>query len=507
MLINKKIKRIAFIISLLSLISAYVFNTVNLAYLRKDAVNLRLDETVVTADDNSYITPALNYLEKGTFKNNTTGKGAYFLRPPGYSLIFVVLGHFADMKTSLKLLKAFQLILFCLSVYALFFIAFHYLKSLKMTILVTAFYGISNIASGFLFYTLTEGITPALVIFYVYFLMIAKNQKNAISKKRYYYVASLIFSFLFVVRPFLGILGLALPFFLYADYRAEKKKLFLQIFMVGLLASSSMLVWQIRNWNIAKEFVGLHPVYYAENSNSCFRPPHQELWNLCKGWGENGGRFHSYFQPFWQSAIAGSPSDKDITTLISNFPKEVVEELGKERFVSMFKTYQQSILFQKYYYDHKLPMPNTLPDLEQKTITQLRALISDFRTHFWFQYYITSPLKVFKELAFHSNLSLYIFQKTFRGHYWMEALRAINFLVHSASFLLLIFSLFFDKKIYLKSIFSWSIIICVFYLIFVQRGIEERYTLPILSLVLLNFGYILLKVKALILSFINTLKK
>lgn len=498
MLKQNKTKTIALIISLLSLACAYTFNAINLDYLRADSVDLRSDETVITADDNSYLTPAFNYLKTGEFKNNMTGKGAYFLRPPGYSLIFVALGYWTDLKTSLQWLKILQLTLYFLSIYALFFIAYNYLKSIKMAVFITAFYGISNIASGFLFYTLTEGITPALVIFYIYFLMSAKSKANAKSKRKHYYIAAAIFSFLFITRPFLGILGMAFPFFLYADYGAKKNMFYVQMLFVGLIASSSMLVWQIRNWSIAKEFVGLHPIYYSENSNSCFRPPHRELWNLCKGWGENGGHFHSYINPFWQSAIEGHPSDKDIENIINQFPKKVVEKLGKEHFIEMFNSYQQSILFQKYYYDNKLPMPQKMPEMEQKTITQIKALTSDFKKHFWFQYYLVSPLKVFKELSFHSNLSLYIFQKTFRGSCWMEALRLLSFLIHSASFLLLIFSLFFDKKVYLKSVFSFAMIIYVFYLIFVQRGIEERYTLPILSLVLINFGYALLKVKSIL---------
>jgi len=119
----------------------------------------------------------------------------------------------------------------------------------------------------------------------------------------------------------------------------------------------------------------------------------------------------------------------------------------------------------------------------------------EFKKHFWFEYYIVSPLKVFKKLAFHSNLSLFIFQKPFRGNIFMETFRGICFLIHSIAYLVLIVGLFYRKKIYEKSLFSISLVIYVFYLIFVQRGIEERYALPILSLVLINLGYFLLNAK------------
>lgn len=77
----------------------------------------------------------------------------------------------------------------------------------------------------------------------------------------------------------------------------------------------------------------------------------------------------------------------------------------------------------------------------------------------------------------------------------METFRGICFLIHSIAYLVLIVGLFYRKKIYEKSLFSISLVIYVFYLIFVQRGIEERYALPILSLVLINLGYFLLNAK------------
>ncbi|PKR80767.1 hypothetical protein CW751_08325 [Brumimicrobium salinarum] len=134
-------------------------------------------------------------------------------------------------------------------------------------------------------------------------------------------------------------------------------------------------------------------------------------------------------------------------------------------------------------------MPKDIPELEKSTITQIKALTADFKNKFWIQYYITSPLKVFKEMAFHSNLSLYVFQKSFRGHPLMEFLRLLSFIVHALAFLALPFSVFMRKPHYLKSIFSYVLIIYVGYLIFIQRGIEERYTLPILALSLIYLAY------------------
>ena len=204
-------KKIAFIISIISLISASLVNELNIYQLKNDLIPLREGETVITADDASYISPALNYLKSGELKDNSVGEGAYFLRPPGYSMLFIALGHF-NFKTTLEILKATQLFLFALSIFFLFFIAYYYLESTILSIIVTGFYGISNIASGFVYYTLTEGVTPFLVTVYIFLLLYAQRKKMGINKDIYYLLAATAFSFLFITRPFLGILGLAFPF-------------------------------------------------------------------------------------------------------------------------------------------------------------------------------------------------------------------------------------------------------------------------------------------------------
>ena len=149
-------------------------------------------------------------------------------------------------------------------------------------------------------------------------------------------------------------------------------------------------------------------------------------------------------------------------------------------------SYQASILYQKKYYDAHIPMPNQLPKSEIKTIEQIKLLVDRYKSELWLEYYITSPLKVFKTLAFHSNLSLYVYQKTFRGNLLMEGFRLFSYCLHALIFSLLIFSLFIKSNLNYKSLFSFALIIYIGYLIFEQRGIEERYTLPVFALVLIS---------------------
>ena len=288
--------------------------------------------------------------------------------------------------------------------------------------------------------------------------------------------------------PFrLGIFIILMPFFLFKDF--FKKSIQTLIFKLAInviISFSFMAVWQIRNYTIANEYVGLHPIYYYDN-NSMFRPTLQEFWNFNKSWGVEGHVYHSYSYPFWLAAIKGDTSEVHINKILASFPTYVVDYFGEERLTNVFKKYQQATLFQKPYFEQGIPMPRKTPEIEQEVINEFKQLTKEYKNEFWMQYHFISTFKVFKTTAFHSNLSLYIFQKTYRGNFLMECLRYIFFGIHSLCFITLIGSLALLKKMEWKqAILTMSILIYVIYLCYFFKGIEERYTLPILPLLLIG---------------------
>lgn len=484
-------RKIAFILSLFALVSAWSINQLNLNLLTHDhPETIRLQETVQTADDASYLAPAQNFLKTGELKNNVYDKSAYFLRPPGYSLWLILHGG-GSSPLQLAALKFSQLLLFSIGVYCLFFISLNVLNSKRLAIAITCIYGVSTIASGFLYYTITEAITPALILILVFTLMQANKQVKNKPKQLLYIFAAGVFAFIFITRPVLGVFALALVAFIVVDFWKDKKRLLIVLPTVLFIAFAPMGYWQLRNSKIAGEYVGLHPIYFNQHSASCFRPTHKALWELCKGWGETGANFHAYFGAFWNAGINGDTSLEQRQNLMNHFPKHVVTLLGKEQIDDMLKSYQKSIDNQRSYYASKTPMPAEIPAVELETIQKIETLVSTYQHAYWFEYYVKSPLRVFKSLAFHSNLSLYVYQKSFRGHFLMEAFRLLAFFIHSAIFILLLGSPFLDNKLNHKAVFSYTLLIYIFYLIFVQRGIEERYTLPIFALVLVSATQVL----------------
>ncbi len=472
------------IICVLSFIAAFSYNQVNLKHV--PAKQIRQHQTIKTNDDNSYLSPPETYINTGEWKQNGPGKQSYFLRPPGYGLFFyALLKPFGSH--ALLLLKFAQLLLFSLSIYCFYYIVNQLIQNKVIALFTAALYGCTPFAIGFLFYTLTEGITPALLLFYIFLLFKAKEKTVSRQKIIFYFLAALTFAYLLIVRPPLGFMGILLPIFLLKDYWKEGfVKLFIKLLLFGSIAFSLMAIWQFRNYKIADEYVGLHSIYYADN-NSIYRPTFKEYWNFAGGWAQEGHEVHAYMVPIWIAAVEGDTSEVYIKNAIATFPKKVTTHFGEERLTSAFRKYQEATLFQQTYYSKGLPMPTETPQIELDAIAEFKQLTKEYKSEFWFDYYVSSPLKVFKTMAFHSNLSLYVFQHTYRGNVIMETARVLFYGLHALCFITLIISLFFLRKSdWRKAAILLTVFSYVFYLCYFQRGIEERYTLPILPLLLIG---------------------
>ena len=484
-----KRKTVPYIVTLVSLVSCLIVNEMNIYHMRADGVRLRDNEMVITADDASYLRPAINLSTVGELKGSWSGNGAFLVHSTGYSLFIAFIGEVFGFDNLYRVLKIVQLLLFGMSVLLMYKVALYFLKSDFWTTLVVMFYGFTGIACGFVYYTLTEGLTPFLVLLYIYSLIKSHEKPHSKGKVLFYVATAVAFAILFITRPVLGVLGLSMPLLLWIDYWNKISHFVLMLFLVGFFASSLMIGLQIRNWMKTNEIVGLHPIYYPENSMSCFRPTHKAMWNFCKSWGEVGADFHHYMVPFWEQTILGDTSAVPVRRFVASLPEDVQTYFGVERLIGVMTKYQNSIEYQRDYYHNQIPMPKTIPACEQEVINELEIITSEFRSHFWFRYHILAPLDVFSEMAFHSNLSLYIFQKTYRGAILMETLRVLTFAVHSIAFIWVFLAVFTKSPFLFRATVVFPTAIYLFYLIYFQRGIEERYTLPILSLALINGGY------------------
>jgi hypothetical protein len=131
-------------------------------------------------------------------------------------------------------------------------------------------------------------------------------------------------------------------------------------------------------------------------------------------------------------------------------------------------------------------MPSEPLPSENLASQQFRLLTREYRRVHGFEHHVVIPLKTFGTLVFHSNLSLWMFQHSCRGNPLTEVLRWVCFIIHALSFTLGLLFVFLRADLRYKMIFGVAIPLYILYLTYFQRGIEERYTLPFLALVILS---------------------
>ncbi len=465
---------------------AYFFNIINLKELQSNFPDkVRSNQTVATSDDVIYLKPAKNWLNSYTWTDGSIGRQQYFSRPPGYSMFILPFYKFFGLKDGLFYLKFFQLLFFSISVIAFYRIVEKGVDEQKISLFFVFLYGIFPIASGFVFYTLTEAITPALLIFYLYFLQKALLAQT--NKLRWYFVSAFILGVFLLVRPVFAMF--ALPFLIISITDKKFTSNFISRLKntcgLMLFILLPLLFWEIRVISICGEFPGLYPVYDKE-VNTIYRPTHKAIWEFGKCWGISGKDFHEHIGPIWEQiiypdSILGNP----IESFIAIIPKNIVNELGEYNIRKAFESYQKTVVYQRESYLLKQYLPVNFDEKEQRTIFLFNTLKESYKSKHWLNYYVVVPFIYLKEMSLHSNLNLYIFQHSWRGNFVMELVRLFSLLVHFFLFVILICSIFVRKISLLSRMLSVSSIIYVLFLAFYFRELEERYTLPILPVLFL----------------------
>jgi hypothetical protein len=481
------LKYTPYIIAVLSLFTSFFYNELNIQALRSEAPE-RLEPIynwVKTADDISYLRPAENYYKTGVWRDNNPGKQSFFLRTPGYGYFRYTLMKIFGLEQSYFYFKYVQLILFSVSVLLLFYIAILIGLPLRYALIIEGIYGLSPFASGFIYYSLTEGITPALMIAYVFFLLLGYKK----SKASYFLLASLILGYIGITRPILLLFGTGLPLAIFwseSHLSLSKKTVF--IVLTGIIALAPISMWTVRSTQIVGKFVGIYPIYYVEN-NSQFRPTHEAIWEFEKSFGTEGLDFHQCMVPLWKATIKGDTSDIHIDSIMMGCPYFVKQTIGEQKLRNSYILYRQSIVYQRSIYPRDVAMPDTIPAIEQEVIRDFHTYTSEINSGHWLWCHIAVPLKLFKALSFHSNLSLYMFQHTYRGRWWMEALRFLFLALHFLCCLSFTGILLSRGERFTKVVLGGIIAVYFFYLCYSFRGLEERYTLPVLPLMLLGLAY------------------
>lgn len=444
-----------YLVTLLSLILIVFLNEFNLHEL--NGLYPSKQGLITSADEASYFAPAENFLEHQIWKDNSEGPSSYFTRTPGYGTIYLICKLIAG-SSAFALLKIIQILLFGGSILLLAKIM--QLLKFKGTFLliVLSIYAFLPSFSGFVYYTLTESILPFFFLWWILSTFRA-NEKEFIS-------LSLILSgaFLIMFRPQLIIFPLI--FLAYHIFRRNK------IALSMLLMFVPFIIWNVRTFSIAGEWLGVHPIYSSKNS-SMYRPPHKELTELFRVWEYDGERFHSV-----TSILSRDTTNATLEEAIGLIPGKYKVEC-KPIFTSF-----QKLCFQQ---NHELKekAKEGLIVGEKQLCEDINATRTKFIKEIPADYYLKTPAKSFIKLFKTSMMNLFVFQETWKDTVLIKILKYISFGIIICG-LLSSMILIFSKVNTEMRLLSLGILCSVFYLVYMQRLNEERYIAPILMLFLLN---------------------
>ncbi len=438
--------------SKLVLLIALACSILQVAITEYNIAKVGAETLIKTADSPSYINPAINFIEKGEWKDNFDGPSSYVQRAPFYGVLFLF-----SLTLSSHPLIVLKVIQYICMLGGIFFFGktIHLLtRNRVISLIAVTCFGMLPFFHGFVGYVMTEAIAPYIVITFIYsFVRLYNDQKG-----QFLFITLgaiiLIFRIQLIIFPLLFIITLLI--------KHKQKALWTFLMFVPLL------FWQLRVNHVMGSFQ-LHPIYSYSNK-TIFRPPHQELTNLLRVWEHDSEQFHK----------AEAILRKDTTQSTLNQATNLLTNESRSSARNILALYQQVAIKQNEMWEkgenRKLP-------IEELFVAEARKFEKLHRNDFSkYNYWLYTPSNSFWDLFKSSHLNHYIFQKTFRGSLFIEVLRFVAILIITSS-LISSMLLLLSKKISTPfKVVILAFTLSLLYLVFIQRMNETRYMTPYLPI-------------------------
>lgn len=470
----------------ISFITAWSVNEINLSKVKenKRLINAKSTEneySIWSIDNEYYVSPVHSYL-KGTGWKRAPGlsEGDYFRRVPGYSLLYLSFVAI-DAQQGIKYLMIFQLLLFGLSSILFFEILRLLLISDVLCYLVTALYVLLPNFYAYAYFTLTEAITPTLVLIALYGLL-----KHISTQQSYYLLLSSCFLAVAVyTRPLaLIIFAIYIPLLVQKPLFLKAKLFKMLLICMPLLTFAS--IWTTRNYIISGRLIFLEQRNHPQNKDY-YKPAFESLCMLYYAWGFDSNEINPLFLPLLQN-----DSDKNaaIQKFLQAIPKDLHTALSKD-VEQVLKTHVILLQQQAPYYSNNRVFPMQYHPLELEVCKRYQTLENKVKVLKPFTYYVIGPAKRLGSIVFHSNTSgLLIFENDLNG--FTFAIKAFNKIFHISCYLISFIGLIHTSILLTKGkninlyCFALGIVelIVIGFFLYVFKATEQRYMLFFLPLVM-----------------------
>lgn len=504
--INFASKKELLFIAVLTLIFSIGINEANLSYIKlknptNENVNSASASTVygytVWSIDNSWYLPQIkNFLNGDGFNLEPKNPEMAVRRTPVYSLFYGAHYLLFGEQYSFFFIRYTQILINLLAVFLLGQAVFNISRNKFFAVLTTVLYALNPFTTAYLYTTITEGISPAFVIFVFYTFSLCLNKFNI----KHCIFLGLTLGVAVLLRPSTGVV---MPFIfigLMSQFKVNFENWRNYAFIIAAFASV-LLPWTIRNYVVTNgDFVPLEKYYYGDPMDL--------------------GRGHIAFRYWissWDNPANTSPELYSNSVRVALFTGKKLDDV-KNEFLAKIPDYVYAINSKQEISDsldtlnacfsekHSVYKEN--PDLtrrqafetfvcEEQVRNSFDKLNIAFRQQSPLRYYILSPLNFVKSGIFISNTSPYAMvnppDKNFS--FLQKAFKGIAYLLNVCLFLSIIPFLSAARRNGATVILIVGSLLSTFVmLIFFLKHMEGRYFIPLFPLLYVSLAFALTKI-------------
>jgi 4-amino-4-deoxy-L-arabinose transferase-like glycosyltransferase len=473
----KKYTLIAFLIIVAY---AFILNEWNIRCIRthnpqNKEINSRslVYNAAIYSVDNVWYLPQIKFFLAGKGFTSNPNKVNYGVRrtpvyPIFYGVHYIIFGE----KGSFYFIRFTQILLFAWACIALFVATFNFTKNKKTAIITACLFAFNPTLVSYLYYTITEAVSPALVCFLLYFLsrcFIDNSKKN-------WFFLGVIFAIGSLCRT--TIFFFIIPLFIFGIYQNKKSiKLLLTSSLFFIFGAGILFIPNtIRNYIVTKGDFVLLEKYYGDPMD--YGMPNIELRSWISCWTNPADYSSEVISNTMLIAIAFNSNDtkeKIIEKLMSDLPPRATIANKKEDIKIAYES-----LYDYYLAINKEVDSIELKKLEAISLVKMRELKSVFILHAPLQYYIITPLLFFKSIIFQSNAATLALLDNYQKSNIQKTIKIILYLLNVFLFISIIGASFYSRNyITLYLVCILFIATNFLYITFIIKCFEVRYLIPV----------------------------
>jgi 4-amino-4-deoxy-L-arabinose transferase-like glycosyltransferase len=484
-----------FPIFFVALFFSLVLNTFNVGYIRANMPDhssvLVHGATINNWDNYWYLNQTKNYFAGKGFQVEADNIYSSVRRTPGYPLFYFVHVYLFGTTNAHYVIRFTQVFLFALSALLLALSVKRLTKNDQIALLSGYLYALSPFVAGWNYFTITESIHPAFVVFSLYFFTRALHKQSIGS----FILTGIVLGMTTLIRPTNGLLLPAMLLALLVGYPGvnlivRMKWLVRSGFFMGVGFLAILLPWTIRNYMATKDIVLLEK-YYHQDAMS-FGTSERYLMKWLSAWGNQ-----SQTEIIHDLVSDTLKSPQAIEQLLTTFPERAFNGNSRQSVAQAFYVFNDCIkhkvqnnIWEKTYKPYEQQ-----PACEQEAAAAFKVLTARFKKAAPVDYYLVTPIfRKGKEFVFHSFSTQLSMLQPVSGSltWWQIGAKGMMFLLNLLLWVSLgiLFTSFFP--LHLRVLIGF-ITVCSFLLFVYIATVEGRYMLVAYPFLYITLSGVLIK--------------